>query len=56
MAKAKGMPKGLGLVLAVVGLAWDVSQAIEHQRTCRACEGQDLLTIAFDVAHLVGMS
>ena len=53
MAKSKGIPKGAGLILALITLAWDLSQAAEHKRTCPKCMGRDYLTIALDVAHLV---
>jgi hypothetical protein len=56
MAKSKGSPGGIGMILAVVGLIWDLVQADKHQRTCPQCMARDYLSIALDVAHLAQLS
>lgn len=44
--------KSLSLLGGVVALAWDLTQAAEHRRTCPKCVGGDYLSVALDVAHL----
>jgi hypothetical protein len=56
MAKSRGNSGGIGALLTIVGLIWDVVQADKHQRTCPQCAGRDYLSIALDVVHLAGMS
>jgi hypothetical protein len=56
MARSRGNSGGIGALLGIVSLVWDLVQADEHRHNCPQCAGRDYLSIALDVFHLAGLS
>jgi hypothetical protein len=44
--------KALAFIGGVIALVLDLSQAVEHRRTCPKCIPRDYLTVGLDVIHL----